>query len=133
MKIQKAHCPPNVVSGNPCLEYIKYIIFPWFSEFRVSRSQNDDKWVYMLTYFTDQLYEIINSKGWLIQEVRFFGFTKLTVAYLYRTMIYIFLQSVTTAFFLQEVSDFRCLIINVSGCNCPVDVKTKSFPRYRFP
>lgn len=43
MKIQKAHCPPNVVSGNPCMEYIKYIIFPWFSEFRVSRSQNDDK------------------------------------------------------------------------------------------
>nr|XP_017247128.1 PREDICTED: tyrosine--tRNA ligase 2, cytoplasmic [Daucus carota subsp. sativus] len=42
MKIQKAHCPPNVVSGNPCLEYIKYIIFPWFSEFSVSRSQNDD-------------------------------------------------------------------------------------------
>ncbi|KAL6498562.1 hypothetical protein OROHE_026503 [Orobanche hederae] len=40
MKLQKAHCPPNVVSGNPCLEYI---IFPWFSEFRVSRSQNDDK------------------------------------------------------------------------------------------
>lgn len=43
MKIQKAHCPPNVVSGNPCLEYIKYIIFPWFSEFRVNRSQNEDK------------------------------------------------------------------------------------------
>lgn len=43
MKIQKAHCPPNVVDGNPCLEYIKYIIFPWFAEFRVSTSQNDNK------------------------------------------------------------------------------------------
>ncbi|KAK8584662.1 hypothetical protein V6N13_138617 [Hibiscus sabdariffa] len=38
VKIKKAYCPPKVVEGNPCLEYIKYIIFPWFNEFKVDRS-----------------------------------------------------------------------------------------------
>ncbi|XWS11638.1 hypothetical protein CRYUN_Cryun37aG0016000 [Craigia yunnanensis] len=38
VKIKKAYCPPKIVEGNPCLEYIKYIIFPWFNEFRVERS-----------------------------------------------------------------------------------------------
>ncbi|KAL6534397.1 hypothetical protein OROHE_013322 [Orobanche hederae] len=36
-KIQKAFCPPKVVENNPCLEYIKYIIFPWLNEFTVER------------------------------------------------------------------------------------------------
>ncbi|KAH6788325.1 Nucleotidylyl transferase superfamily protein [Perilla frutescens var. frutescens] len=36
-KIKKAFCPPKVVEKNPCLEYIKYIIFPWFNEFMVAR------------------------------------------------------------------------------------------------
>ncbi|XP_022721360.1 tyrosine--tRNA ligase 1, cytoplasmic-like [Durio zibethinus] len=38
VKIKKAYCPPKIVEGNPCLEYIKYIIFPWFNEFRVERN-----------------------------------------------------------------------------------------------
>ncbi|XP_021297210.1 tyrosine--tRNA ligase 1, cytoplasmic [Herrania umbratica] len=38
VKIKKAYCPPKIVEGNPCLEYIKYVIFPWFHEFRVERS-----------------------------------------------------------------------------------------------
>ncbi|KAK6157439.1 hypothetical protein DH2020_011687 [Rehmannia glutinosa] len=37
VKIKKAFCPPKVVKKNPCLEYIKYIIFPWFNEFTVER------------------------------------------------------------------------------------------------
>ncbi|XP_071689060.1 tyrosine--tRNA ligase 1, cytoplasmic-like [Rutidosis leptorrhynchoides] len=37
LKIKKAYCPPNIVQGNPCLEYIKHIIFPWFNEFKVER------------------------------------------------------------------------------------------------
>lgn len=37
-KIKGAYCPPKIVEGNPCLEYIKYIIFPWFNEFQVERS-----------------------------------------------------------------------------------------------
>ena len=37
VKIKKAYCPPKIVEGNPCLEYIKYIIFPCFNEFRVKR------------------------------------------------------------------------------------------------
>ncbi|KAL6529763.1 hypothetical protein OROGR_015386 [Orobanche gracilis] len=36
-KIRKAFCPPKVVEKNPCVEYIKYIIFPWFNEFTVER------------------------------------------------------------------------------------------------
>nr|AAC69137.2 putative tyrosyl-tRNA synthetase [Arabidopsis thaliana] len=39
VKIKKAYCPPKVVKGNPCLEYIKYIILPWFDEFTVERNE----------------------------------------------------------------------------------------------
>uniref|UniRef100_A0A0D6QRW4 tyrosine--tRNA ligase n=1 Tax=Araucaria cunninghamii TaxID=56994 RepID=A0A0D6QRW4_ARACU len=39
LKIKKAFCPPNVVGGNPCLEYIQYIIFPWFGKFEVHRTE----------------------------------------------------------------------------------------------
>ncbi|XP_047334668.1 tyrosine--tRNA ligase 1, cytoplasmic-like [Impatiens glandulifera] len=41
LKIKKAYCPPNEVVGNPCLEYLKYIVFPWFHEFKVERSANN--------------------------------------------------------------------------------------------
>ncbi|CAI9786479.1 unnamed protein product [Fraxinus pennsylvanica] len=34
----KAFCPPNVVEKNPCFEYVKYVIFPWFNEFKVERN-----------------------------------------------------------------------------------------------
>ncbi|KAJ0093733.1 hypothetical protein Patl1_26154 [Pistacia atlantica] len=37
-KIKGAYCPPKIVEGNPCLEYIKYIVFPWFNDFQVERS-----------------------------------------------------------------------------------------------
>lgn len=39
VKIKKAYCPPKIVEGNPCLEYVKYIIFPWYNEFVVERSE----------------------------------------------------------------------------------------------
>ncbi|CAB4310343.1 unnamed protein product [Prunus armeniaca] len=39
LKIKKAYCPPNVVEGNPCMEYVKYLILPWFNEFIVERSE----------------------------------------------------------------------------------------------
>lgn len=38
-KIKKAFCPINVVEGNPCLEYIKYIVLPWFGSFDVARKE----------------------------------------------------------------------------------------------
>ncbi|OVA15217.1 Aminoacyl-tRNA synthetase [Macleaya cordata] len=41
VKIKKAYCPPKIVEGNPCLEYIKYIIFPWFGEFEVERREEN--------------------------------------------------------------------------------------------
>lgn len=37
LKIKKAYCPPKVLEGNPCLDYLNYIIFPWFKEFTVER------------------------------------------------------------------------------------------------
>ncbi|KAK3010357.1 hypothetical protein RJ639_010636 [Escallonia herrerae] len=40
LKIKKAYCPPKVVEGNPCLEYMEYLIFPWFHEFKTSRLKN---------------------------------------------------------------------------------------------
>lgn len=40
-KIKKAYCPPQVVEGNPCIEYIKYIIFPWFHKFEVVRDEKN--------------------------------------------------------------------------------------------
>ncbi|KAI4383989.1 hypothetical protein MLD38_009766 [Melastoma candidum] len=41
VKIKKAYCPPKIVEGNPCLEYIKYIILPWFNEFKLERSPDN--------------------------------------------------------------------------------------------
>ncbi|KAL6745630.1 hypothetical protein V8C86DRAFT_1821387 [Haematococcus lacustris] len=38
-KIKKAYCPPQVVEGNPCLEYIRHITFPWFNKFEVKRGE----------------------------------------------------------------------------------------------
>lgn len=38
-KIQRASCPPKVVVHNPCLEYIKYIILPWFGNLEVVQNE----------------------------------------------------------------------------------------------
>ncbi|XP_024198459.1 tyrosine--tRNA ligase 1, cytoplasmic [Rosa chinensis] len=40
-KIKKAYCPPEKVEGNPCLEYVQYLIFPWFHEFTVECSEKN--------------------------------------------------------------------------------------------
>ena len=40
-KLKKAYCPPEVIEGNPCYEYIKYITFPWFGHFKVERSEQN--------------------------------------------------------------------------------------------
>lgn len=39
-KIKKAFCTPKVVEGNPCIEYVQYIILPWFHRFEVPRSED---------------------------------------------------------------------------------------------
>ncbi|CAO2209347.1 unnamed protein product [Urochloa humidicola] len=40
-KIEKAFCPPKLAKGNPCLEYIKYIILPWFRKFEVVQKKEN--------------------------------------------------------------------------------------------
>ena len=35
-KIKKAYCPPAVVDKNPCVEYVRYVVLPWFGEFTVA-------------------------------------------------------------------------------------------------
>ncbi|GAB4834417.1 hypothetical protein Ancab_032673 [Ancistrocladus abbreviatus] len=41
VKIKKAYCPPTITEGNPCLEYIKYLVLPWFKEFKVERKPDN--------------------------------------------------------------------------------------------
>ncbi|VAI88071.1 unnamed protein product [Triticum turgidum subsp. durum] len=41
LKIKQAFCPPKIVDKNPCLEYIQYIVFPWFDKFEVVRKENN--------------------------------------------------------------------------------------------
>jgi tyrosyl-tRNA synthetase len=36
-KIKKAFCPPQIVEGNPCLEYLRYMVLPKLGEFHVER------------------------------------------------------------------------------------------------
>ena len=38
LKIKKAYCPLDTVEGNPCLEYVKYLILPGFKRFVIARS-----------------------------------------------------------------------------------------------
>ncbi|KAI3944487.1 hypothetical protein MKW92_044971 [Papaver armeniacum] len=41
VKIKKAYCPPKIVARNPCLEYIKYIVFPWFGVFETYETMEE--------------------------------------------------------------------------------------------
>jgi tyrosyl-tRNA synthetase len=40
-KIKQAYCPPQEVAGNPCIEYVQYIVLPWFNEFEVQRDEKN--------------------------------------------------------------------------------------------
>lgn len=55
-KVMKAYCPAGIVSGNPVLELIRYIIFHQYSEFVVERPA---KWGGNMTYY--DYYELQNS------------------------------------------------------------------------
>ncbi|XP_048547201.1 tyrosine--tRNA ligase 1, cytoplasmic-like, partial [Triticum urartu] len=41
VKIRNAFCPAKVAKGNPCLEYIKHIVLPWFGYFEVPRKEEN--------------------------------------------------------------------------------------------
>ena len=49
-KIKKAFCPPQEVEANPCLEYIKYVVLPWFGHFKVARKEENGGDVKYETY-----------------------------------------------------------------------------------
>ncbi|KXG30815.2 hypothetical protein SORBI_3004G240600 [Sorghum bicolor] len=40
-KMRRVFCPLNVASVNPCLEYIRYVILPWFGTFEVVLKEGD--------------------------------------------------------------------------------------------
>ncbi|KAJ1269272.1 hypothetical protein BS78_07G198500 [Paspalum vaginatum] len=41
-KISMAFCPPEVAVCNPCLEYIKLIVLPWFGSFEVVQKEGNE-------------------------------------------------------------------------------------------
>lgn len=40
-KIRSAFCPPNQIKGNPCLEYIRYIVFGMQDSWSVPRKHGE--------------------------------------------------------------------------------------------
>jgi len=42
-KINSAFCPPRIALYNPCLEYIKSLVFPWFGKLEVVRKEGNNK------------------------------------------------------------------------------------------
>ncbi|KAF4741268.1 hypothetical protein FOZ62_008000, partial [Perkinsus olseni] len=38
-KIKKAFCPPNQIEGNPCVTYVKMLVFPYLGKFEVQRKE----------------------------------------------------------------------------------------------
>ena len=41
VKLKKSYCPPGEVAGNPCLEYVKYVVMPWCGKFSVTRAEDN--------------------------------------------------------------------------------------------
>ena len=47
-KLKKAYCPPQIVEGNPCLDYAKHIVFPRNKKFLLP--QEDESVVVFKSY-----------------------------------------------------------------------------------
>jgi len=41
LKIKQAYCPPRIIEANPCVEYVQYIVLPWFEGFEVQRGEKN--------------------------------------------------------------------------------------------
>ena len=39
VKIKQAFCPPGKVEGNPCISYLRLLVFPWNGSFEVKRAE----------------------------------------------------------------------------------------------
>ncbi|KAA3489429.1 tyrosine--tRNA ligase, cytoplasmic [Gossypium australe] len=83
VKIKKAYCPPKIVEGNPCLEYIKYIIFPWFNEFRVERNADNggDKLVLFVICYYHAILEWYSTNVFIISFRTYKDFEELVSDY----------------------------------------------------
>lgn len=57
-KINKAFCPPNEVKDNPCMDYLKHIVFEKQNEFEVKRPEKygGDKLVSILFHSFHLIY-----------------------------------------------------------------------------
>ena len=40
-KIKQAYCPPGIVKDNPCIAYLRLLVFPWLGKFEVKRPDNN--------------------------------------------------------------------------------------------
>ena len=68
-KIKKAYCPPQIVDGNPCLAYLKMLVFPLNGTFHVPRKESNggDMYVNFLSLYKDMM--IIISECILVPEL----------------------------------------------------------------
>jgi tyrosyl-tRNA synthetase len=49
-KIKKAYCPPGVAAGNPCLDWIKHVVFGKLGAWTLKRSEGNGGDVAFETY-----------------------------------------------------------------------------------
>jgi len=40
-KIKKSYCPPGIIKDNPCLDYLKHIIFAYLDQFSITRKPSN--------------------------------------------------------------------------------------------
>ena len=40
-KIKKAFCPPGIIQGNPCTQYVQMLVFPVYNKFEIIRSEKN--------------------------------------------------------------------------------------------
>ncbi|XP_050279498.1 tyrosine--tRNA ligase 1, cytoplasmic-like [Quercus robur] len=84
LKIKRAYCSVHIVEGNPCLEYVKYLILPWFKKFVLERSAKNggDNFLYnpraskalknwLLTMKVESYIELILNQPWQRLSIKY--------------------------------------------------------------
>ena len=60
-KISNAFCPAGIIDGNPCVDYVKHIVFGKFTEFTVQRAAAAD--AAPITYTSYEAFEGAYASG----------------------------------------------------------------------